>query len=833
MNFCRNCGAKIQSPDDKFCSNCGAKILPDEPEVSTEENKVLEKTEVFEDVAETKDEIKEVIEDDDLLLEAFQRPASEKAAASAPDTVRTSVFTSIKTDGQNVIVPEPAKPVKQEPLRNETAWQPVSPQTIPENKQELPKQRMASATIPGTTDIFGEMRPAQTPPQQDTSDWDDLQGLINDTQPVQKGFEPSAGIAEENSVQPTGHPVQQNRQDDEPEGYLGHIHSVPHKAQRFENQANTEISGDMFETSAEDANMIEPDETVNLFETGVAEQQLPHYKSGTPPLHSAQTQEMPDLQEQEKLSDKVLKIQEASEAAETMDELRSNHQQPRNVSSNGLFSEEAGEQPRDDIFLMDEELREERYQPEPPKPKFPEKPSKRQRSQMQEADYSGKKSGGFGSRLVTIILGTVLAAAICFIAILGILFFLNRPAATVNKFVEAVENKDYSTLKKSSIVLNGIEPTDDGWAALCKAFETPQDLVKLKAELNGDADSVEGTAYSAVYVQEEDFLLFVKKHIITIDAVEAVATGVEDGTLLVLDSVEHTGEAVGGGVLYTGIMPGRYEYKLSLDGKSTTPAQIDLFSTEMPAVLEVGELSGGESGEGQQEEEQAQPTSADVTIENCLSDDAILYVSGTEASEKPLGNIVTIAAVPVGSEIKIVAKKDGKTYQSSVVFSDPATTALKFDNYAEIASESSSSSSSAQKASIASGDIDSVIGTFYKSYLDCINNQSLDALQLSTDTNKANVEKRVKTDANKSNTFTFVGAACDPESITETEKDGTKIVKVNATFQYNFKKRDDAAAKEEKGSNHQTITLVYVNDKWLVGGFSMISAEDFKNHKVG
>lgn len=126
----------------------------------------------------------------------------------------------------------------------------------------------------------------------------------------------------------------------------------------------------------------------------------------------------------------------------------------------------------------------------------------------------------------------------------------------------------------------------------------------------------------------------------------------------------------------------------------------------------------------------------------------------------------------------------------------------------------------------------STIGSFYAAYLECLNQQKLDPLQLATDTCRGIVEQRLKIPGNQQSVFEFAGSQPDMESAVYTENGGRPCIVINAKLMYNYKARDDDAAEYEEGESLQTFELIYENGQWVVNRFAKISQEDFAAHRT-
>lgn len=125
-----------------------------------------------------------------------------------------------------------------------------------------------------------------------------------------------------------------------------------------------------------------------------------------------------------------------------------------------------------------------------------------------------------------------------------------------------------------------------------------------------------------------------------------------------------------------------------------------------------------------------------------------------------------------------------------------------------------STASTATSSVPSSSEIDTILGSFYSSYLTCINDQSTSSLTNATDSMKSTVGELMQKSGNKSNTFEYVSAVCDASTISaDSDSNPTKIT-VKATLSYKYTPRDGGTT--DSGSNVKEIELVNVNGTWLV-----------------
>ena len=429
-----------------------------------------------------------------------------------------------------------------------------------------------------------------------------------------------------------------------------------------------------------------------------------------------------------------------------------------------------------------------------------------------------------GSIIATVILFLLIFAIITAAATMGMLYWCNRPAVAINAYTAALEAKDVEELA-TLVTLNNTTSTVAGWEAMCAEFETESNMDELKSELakvNMSATN-ENLRYPSIRLVADDLFLFIKKYHVEATGVDALAPNAAEGTVLRLNGEDHTGAPAEGGILYGGILPGKYNCMLLAPGAAEAPeTQQSIFSLTTPTVLGEGASSGTPPPSGS-------PQTGEITIENCMNDAATLYLNDMILPDKPSGGVARLTGVPLGAVIKITVEQDGKVYESSVTFSDPAATALRFENYTEVDVPSNNPTEFA--AAITADEINAVLATFYTSYLNCINNQSTDSMQASTDRNTQALVSRITSPENAVNTYKFVSATCKADSIKAGEQNGVPMLTFNGSFSFNFTPRDGSAA-EAAASNHQSVRMIYENGQWKVDGFTIVSDGDFNNNVI-
>ncbi len=422
-------------------------------------------------------------------------------------------------------------------------------------------------------------------------------------------------------------------------------------------------------------------------------------------------------------------------------------------------------------------------------------------------------SGGAG-RMVRNILVAVLAALILlFGAILGFLYWQNRPSKTIDAFTLALSQRDYETLSTTVSVVGVTASGSEGWIALCDAFQDEAARAALSKEMSRVSanSNTAGFSYPSVRLEGKPLFLFIQQYHVRLSGVSVLAPGAAEGSTLRLAAGDEFNDPAGApsaeGMLYEGIMPGQYTATLTGADGSVAEYALSAFATASPNALEAAAGGGAE-----------EPASnfANLTIENCISDDAQIFLNGQETPAKPTGGVVQLQQVELGSTISIKAETDGNVQEASVTFSDPNVTTLSFGEYTGTPVSKPAEETGAELSADAANN---VLTTFYKSYLEAINAQSLDGIQLSTAANNQNIQGRITSAANKANTYTFVSASVDPNSIQVKTEGGVTTAEMTGTCEFSYVAKENPGAPET-GSNKQAIRMIYQDGQWLVDKFT-------------
>lgn len=423
-----------------------------------------------------------------------------------------------------------------------------------------------------------------------------------------------------------------------------------------------------------------------------------------------------------------------------------------------------------------------------------------------KADYvpPRKKKRGASRRLFA--LGAV--AVFLFVLLLAggtaTTFLYNRynPDDALRRFGDALLTQDYDTLR-GMLESDALSVTDDGLTALCRAFSAQSDVDALTQDLLTRLDGESGTsAYSSLSLVETPVFLGYSSYHITVQPVDLLLSGVTENPGLTVDGTARAGTSVEGGVLYSGFFPGLYTVTAS--GKTITGQTLS-GDTEDVLLLDASQPVAFHGG----------VDIYTVTVENCIYDDATLFVDGTAVAQKPSGGTVTIPGVAVGSTISMeyTAPHGAKT-TASVQFTDPSVTTLRFENHVT------------EGGIPAEADLNSLLGTYYSSYLDCINQQDMNRLQASTELNRTRLSQLYSTEENKAAAFTFESAAVNYASaVTGTYEDLPSVV---CSVLFRYKTTDRTSGEEAAQASYQTCELVFQNGAWLVNRSVTCSKEQYE-----
>ncbi len=742
MNFCPNCGNKVQNPEDTFCMNCGQK-LPEIVEAAVPQADAAQP--VAEDAAQQVPAMPEEAEagpsaaEPPLVAKVAEEPV---AAAKEEDKKQAAMRIAQAINGEDfAAAPQPAQNGAAAGLQDleklvDTDAAPAAPQA----------DLFAAG---GTTAQFGVPGAGSTPGAEAGGDLSQLADLMD---------------AETAAV-------------------------VPEESFFFEEEPATAQELARLEKVMAQERQAEPRQAAMRQQAQPARQQpQQRMQEAVPPQEAQQPKQRP-------VPPWVAQQQPEETRVQTAPPQQTAWQQPQQKApQQPTIWQQAAAQPA-----------------EQPAPK--QQPAKSQK----------QKSGAGATAVKVILVALLVVVAICATTLI-MLYMANRPGKAINDFTAALQAGNVEKLASTVRTVDVLPAADtEDWMALCAGFEDDTAVAQLQNELQqqvSDPDAT-GLQYGAVRLKSEPLFFFIDRYYIELEGVQVLAPDAVDGTVLRLGTTEYAnGEMTPSGMLYSHIMPGKYNGALLPAGEYQASS---VFVIEAFAYPEYNQIGAGGTGTGQ---------SATITVGNCTSDDAVIYVGGVPVAQTPVNGVVTIPNVPLGSVIKITLAQDGQQMEASVVFSDLAMTNLMFGEYTAVGQVSGGTTSTAESApSMDATEIEDMMWIFYTSYLDCINAQSMDPLRLSTEANTERLEQRVVSDANKKNLFQYISVDCDEESIVTGQVDGKPTIEFNMTFTYQYWPRDGSGQVEE-AFNHQSVQLVYEDGEWLVNYMVFVDDDDFADHKL-
>ncbi len=357
---------------------------------------------------------------------------------------------------------------------------------------------------------------------------------------------------------------------------------------------------------------------------------------------------------------------------------------------------------------------------------------------------------------------------------------------------EALLNNDITTLRKY-FVGDGVEVTDDNLQVLCNAFTAESAVntlvTQLKQQSAGETSAVK---YSSLTAVDEKVFLGYSAHKVRAKAVSMRVPSDVTNPLLTINGKALTGEVQADGVVYKGLFPGLYACVLSAEngtGARVTGAETQLSLLDASAET----VFNG-----------ALPM-ATITVSECISDDAVIFVDGKQLEQHPAGHVVTIEKVSVGSMISMqYLTAWGATTTASVQFTDINQTQLAFANHVT------------EGGVPEEAQLNSLLGAYYASYLDCINNQDITKLLSSTELNSERLKADIGTAEHKANLYVFTSAASQYGSVGQGEFETKPSIICNVEFKFTYSNRETKA--ESEGTVKQTCELVfdYDSSSWKV-----------------
>ncbi len=430
-----------------------------------------------------------------------------------------------------------------------------------------------------------------------------------------------------------------------------------------------------------------------------------------------------------------------------------------------------------------------------------------------------------------VILLCILSAALILLAGTSIASNLLYSSYSQGAFFTQLETaliaSDVGTLQ-TLVVGEGIEVTDAGLSALSRQFQTKQQVEALVASFNIKTGENELTSdtYSSLSLLSNGVFLGYNEYKIQVKPVDLNVPVISENAVLTMDSIPMIGTYANENMTYTGIFPGVYTAVVTdqtLVGQSIQGEAIDiaLFDSNVAYVF---------SG--------ALPIS-DITVAGCAQDSGIIYVNDVQVNAVPVGGVVTVPGVLVGSNIKIViTTQSGATAASVVQYAEKDVTQLSFTEY------SFSGGMPTQEQA------DATISAFFASYLSAINAKDPAILTNCTEEFRTSLTSEVSGDLLPV-VFEFVQTTADAARAQQSfNAANVHTVSVNVATEYTSTPRtvtggeenaegdegeappeDSTAAQKETLTPHLTMELVYSQDGvWLVNA---VRENSIEQHTAG
>lgn len=254
-------------------------------------------------------------------------------------------------------------------------------------------------------------------------------------------------------------------------------------------------------------------------------------------------------------------------------------------------------------------------------------------------------------------------------------------------------------------------------------------------------------------------------------------------------------------------------------------------STQLPDTVYSNETpSQGQNDlalSAQETPQSTAPTEAEITGEQVVlhngRSDAVVTVDGHQVQVSYSGQDILIprSSLPDVAQVRVVAPAENGWETAAVWYNYRYGNELTLGDSADYgAYQTCKQDGEAQPATKV---VDVLTWAYYRGFLQAINDQSLDSMVYSTQSNTNDQARYVFSDANKQNTYNLsdFNAVCDPQSI---QYDSGRVV-YNASFRTICTDRGTGDSQEIY--NHRTIELCWEDGVWKVNRIAFLSNEDF------
>ncbi len=392
-------------------------------------------------------------------------------------------------------------------------------------------------------------------------------------------------------------------------------------------------------------------------------------------------------------------------------------------------------------------------------------------------------------------MGAVAGALAVLLAVLCVassaLYSRYDPERFVADVLAALEGCDAAALA-GHLVSDEVTVNEENAALLCAAFSGADAREALASQLRAQsADPAAAGAYEALGVEKDPVFLGFCEYRIRVRGAQLMLRTNAQNVLLSLNGATRTGEESDGGILYKNLFPGRYSCTVTgatplgeqLTGAET---QLDLFSVSAPF-----EFDG------------ALPI-ADVTVSGAVSDEAVIFINGTEMANRPSGGVVQLPQVAVGSTISFrYTEAHGAVTTGSVVFSDRSATQLAFGDI-------QTTGDTPDEAAI-----NTLLSAYYASFVNAVNNKDASLVTGASAAQSAALPGLLEAEAFKDKVLQFTSAVVKADSVAACEVNGAPAFRCNAAMAYHTRSSTGDGA-EADAMLYENVEFVFENGAWAV-----------------
>lgn len=381
--------------------------------------------------------------------------------------------------------------------------------------------------------------------------------------------------------------------------------------------------------------------------------------------------------------------------------------------------------------------------------------------------------------LAVIFLGLCIAATV--------LYETHRPDAFLSRLDTALAAGDVRTVK-DLLAGDGLAVSDEGTAALCRAFSDEARRAALLEQLSAQiVDPAASGQFPALRLVKTPVFFGYGDYTIAVRSVQLLLHSPASNLLLSLDGIPRTGETVADGILYRNLFPGLYTCTVTgvtAAGQPVSGAETELalFSDAAPTVFD-GAL----------------PIAA-VTVSGCVNDEAVITVDGAAVAEKPVGGVVSLPQIAVGSTIGMQYTAPwGAVTTAAVQFTDAAATELAFTEFTTEGGVPSAE------------ELNGVLSLYYATYFDAMNQRDASLLGGCTDAHREALASEVTSDAHENTLYVMGAAECNAAAIKSTTMESAPYVSCYVRCTYDTV---DRTTNEQASAAAYTVCRFTWADGW-------------------